>query len=407
MPCLKPWAPPMPAQCHSSSSSLFNTNKILSKLELLTPPFSNLSIGALRYFSTADFVHFHLWGIDIFFLFSERNWSEHGCLFFYLDSALPCQDNSEYQPHQLISAPLWEWCLLRNCCYRTSKMRTKHWAKCLKRQRGARSVDPGPGSTDGGVLSPWHPPFHAETPPRLWAPYLAQRRGCAIWSKPAEQSADSVRAVRLCFEREGSAVQRVFLQLARCEQQQALKQSPWNNCPHQLPSLCWIRRVKGNNTLTFPGYTSRTLQVFDEILLNQNHLHRNECSPQHLPLFCFTWIEEVTLPCFFCISTYAFMYVWLHLCLPWKNYLFIFFLFHVATSSCSNPTRSAMLVTFGNSFSWSSQVTTQGIFFMPSAVVNSKEKTTYFDQRGINTFLGHNCECQKDGNQMLLEEFTA
>lgn len=73
-----------------------------------------------------------------FFLFSERNWSEHGCLFFYLDGALPCQDNSEYQPHQLISAPLWEWCLLRNCCYRTSKMRTKHWAKCLKRQRGAR-----------------------------------------------------------------------------------------------------------------------------------------------------------------------------------------------------------------------------------------------------------------------------
>lgn len=44
---------------------------------------------------------------------------------------------------------------------------------------------------------------------------------------------------------------------------------------------------------------------------------------------------------------------------------------------------------------------------MPSAVVNSKEKTIYFDQWGINAFLGHNCECQKDGNQMLLEEFTA
>lgn len=136
----------------------------------------------------------------------------------------------------------------------------------------------------------------------------------------------------------------------------------------------------------------------------------SEHFPWHLPLwFGCIWMEEKRLLYNHLFSVLAHRYTCTcdFVCASSEEIPHVFFYpFHVAPYSCSTPTRSATLLTSGNFFSWSSQVATQGIFFMPSAALNSKEKTICSDQWGINAFLGHDCACQCDDNQLFLEEFT-
>lgn len=144
-------------------------------------------------------------------------------------------------------------------------MRTKHWAKCEKRQRGARICGSWPREHRRGSavsLASSCPLQKASLGSGLHTWPGVAARGCrshSIWSKPAELNADSAWAARPHFERElwcGG----VPLQLTRCEQQQTGKQPLRNDCLHQLSSDSI--KTRGNGKLTFAGYTAGTLQVF-------------------------------------------------------------------------------------------------------------------------------------------------
>lgn len=130
-------------------------------------------------------------------------------------------------------------------------------------------MDPGPGSTDGGVLSPWHAPLLCQNKPPsgLWVPHLG-RRGCTGMlfthhmelfptCRPAELKADSAGAAKLYLRRDLRCFG-ALLHLTRGEQ--GLEENLRNSSTHQPPSSRLIK-LRGNCKFTLPGYSRDTLET--------------------------------------------------------------------------------------------------------------------------------------------------